>query len=624
MHLRVQTLLLLFIVGFIYYLFFYQTSRFDLESQFKQQAKEQVKSLLFLSQSVISEDLKNNNIEHIQRILVNMASTSGLAWARVLNDESKVIASSRRGELGLQIIDWPQKMRLSNEQATKTKDAIGAVVNYDSVQDVYHGVIKIEWQMGDEVRPEGAVWLVVAKEMNSQLSWIESQISLNMFEFIVVIVFTNLLILGFIEVRFMSRLDFLNSSVQEFSEGKADLEMNLSGKDEISLVNKAVHDLANKKERADEKLIEQSNAFQQVLEASKDAIVIVDGKGVVTYFSPAAVRVFEIDESNILGKKIHEVIPFSKKYDKSGLMQNFLKNNTTKVVGEEQEVLALKPLRKHKFPVKMSVVEIVLEGTSHFACFLRDISQEKKAEQDLNDALLKANAGNQVKSEFLSMIHHELKTPLNGILGGVDILLLEDREDKGCYELIKRSAHKMSELINNLLDFVSMEKLEANKDVDPLICKDFLRDNKSFCESLVVEAGKTIDVSVAIEIEEKFIYVNITKVSLILHHLIRNAVKFSESGKIYLSMQVSDEEDKRLFIDVKDEGKGIKSENHNVVFDTFFQEDSSISRGFEGSGMGLSLAKKISWSIGGDLILFRSIPNEGSHFRLILPFIDKV
>jgi PAS domain S-box-containing protein len=245
-----------------------------------------------------------------------------------------------------------------------------------------------------------------------------------------------------------------------------------------------------------------------------------------------------------------------------------------------------------------------------------DITERKKAEEAIKDKEY-AEAANRAKSEFLANMSHEIRTPLNGIIGFTDLLLKTElgKVQKKHMATVNQSAHSLLDIINDILDF---SKIEAGK-LDLFIEKQNVAEiiNQSF--DLISYASNQKNLKLEINIEKevpKYIWTDMIRLKQILINLLSNAVKFTKKGTIKLNVSILEKlNEKRavLRFSVVDTGIGILEENQKKIFNAFSQEDSSITRKFGGTGLGLTISNQLLGLMNSHLQL-ESTLNKGSTF----------
>ncbi|MDQ2906041.1 MAG: ATP-binding protein [Chloroflexota bacterium] len=252
----------------------------------------------------------------------------------------------------------------------------------------------------------------------------------------------------------------------------------------------------------------------------------------------------------------------------------------------------------------------------------RELRQQRDELTGLNAALEEAN---RVRDQFLSTMSHELRTPLASIIGFSQILLgntakdsLNQRQRSNLERILRNGQHLLS-LINDVLD---LTKIEAGR----MVVNYSRVDVRELLTSLVEETGSLAfsqHLVVRTEIEDgvDFLESNPLKLRQILLNLLSNALKFTEQGEVTISatrVRVSDQQEERLAIAVKDSGIGMSPAIQKRIFEAFYQADGSYTRKIGGTGLGLSIVSQLTTLLGGTVTV-ASIPGQGSTFTVILP-----
>ena len=271
-----------------------------------------------------------------------------------------------------------------------------------------------------------------------------------------------------------------------------------------------------------------------------------------------------------------------------------------------------------QMPVEVSGKKFLSNGRVFFFAIARDLTDRKQNEEALYSAMRKAEEADRLKSAFLANMSHEIRTPLNGILGFAS--LMNDPEitpevQQEYYDIITKSGQRLLNTINDLIDIsriesgvveVEMEKVNINRELEELL--DFFKPD-------VEQKGLGFELDSVLSDAGKIIETDGEKLHAVLTNLIKNAVKFTDEGTIAIGCVRTDG---YLKFHVRDTGVGIPEDKHREVFDRFIQADLSVTKPYEGSGLGLSISKEYIEMLGGSIWL-ESEPGKGSEFFFTIP-----
>lgn len=237
---------------------------------------------------------------------------------------------------------------------------------------------------------------------------------------------------------------------------------------------------------------------------------------------------------------------------------------------------------------------------------------------DLNQAKERAEAANEAKSAFLAVMSHEFRTPMNGIIGGLDLLreYPVDEQASEIQQMMRECAFNQVELINDILD---LSKIEANKleiNAEPFKLADLIQSATGALRFKAESKGLRFSIRMASSLPESVV-ADARRIRQVLVNLLGNAIKFTDEGEVHLAIAPSD--DRVLEFSVRDTGIGIDREQLGVLFDPFTQVDSSYQRRFQGTGLGLAVCKRLVERLGGEISVTSEF-GEGSVFSFTVPY----
>ncbi len=271
----------------------------------------------------------------------------------------------------------------------------------------------------------------------------------------------------------------------------------------------------------------------------------------------------------------------------------------------------------------MSACVIILNDEPHIISITRDITDRKKAEKTLTIAKEKAEESNRLKSAFLANMSHEIRTPMNGILGFASLLKdqdISDIEHTKYIEIIERSGQRMLNLLNDIIDISKIESGQMEINLTETNLNEKIENVFHFFSLEAEEKALQLSFVNALPNKNAVIITDSDKVFAVLINLVKNAIKFTDSGSVEFGYEIQESSDTNAIkYFVKDTGSGIALEQQKYIFDRFRQGSESLSRNYEGAGLGLSISKAYVEILGGS-IWVESELGMGSTFNFTIPF----
>ncbi|MCM1157751.1 MAG: ATP-binding protein [Bacteroidales bacterium] len=353
--------------------------------------------------------------------------------------------------------------------------------------------------------------------------------------------------------------------------------------------------------------MEQKEEHIFPIEDALEMILMFNRTGKISYVNAAARQKLGYGD-DLCGRHIGDVFPndFQSVGDK--LIIECSSGNTL------QNFVAYRKNRTC-FPVEVRIVRNDAESEIYI-CMASDILEKEFLNREIDRIKQEAQQAMKVKSEFVANVTHELRTPVNGVLGNVRELLERktDKETEKSLHLIERCCDDMNKIINSILDF---SKLEAGKfSLEPR--KFHFRNMMDYVKAnhinRITEKGLTFFMTVSPQIPE-YIIGDELRIVQILNNLLSNAQKFTSLGKITVEVVKTAQVGERieLFFIVSDTGIGIDKGDRDKLFQSFSQVDASISRKYGGTGLGLNISKQLVELMGGNIEV-ESEKNKGSTF----------
>lgn len=398
----------------------------------------------------------------------------------------------------------------------------------------------------------------------------------------------------------------------------------------------------------------KGNIFKLLSEAISEGIIIVNAQQEIVASNGVANKMFGYEENELLGSQLNRLIPKDYHKKHKSHFKSFIKKSDIRQMGHGRDLYGL-----HKdgttFPVEAGLNPFEIYSNQYVMVLVSDITIRKRQEQEIKElneslelriqqrttelrhsiselkeevakrkeaenrikeSLRKERELNELKTKFLSLVSHEFKTPLSGILTSATLVgkytLTEHQEKRDKH--LKTIQSKVKYLNNILDDFLSIERIETGKEtykfsLFPLskVVNEVIYDaNMMLKEGQKINYPQNID-DIIVEFDEKIL-------ELVLTNLINNAIKYSP-GNTAIDVRV-DQKKSSLCISIQDEGMGIPAKEQKFIFNRYFRAENALLD--QGTGIGLNIAKSHLENLGGT-ITFTSKENEGSIFKVEIP-----
>lgn len=379
--------------------------------------------------------------------------------------------------------------------------------------------------------------------------------------------------------------------------------------------------------RRTDELGSSERRLRRILHSTSDGFIMVDRQAIITDVNPSICRMLDRERKDIVGRPFTSLVGNGDpQHLRDSLFDTRAPDDGTRGV----EVTLARPDEEplsclmHPTPYLNEAGEL----SGAFAMLI-DISPLKKSTRELRQALNRAEAGEKAKSEFIAMMSHEVRTPLNAIIGMTQLLMTTDLDERqrDYAGTVESAGASLLEIINNILDFSKLDTGEVELENMPFRVQNVVDNSMKILLPRAEEKGLAVAISIDPTIPEVVIG-DESRLRQILTNLVSNAIKFTEQGSISIDIQnnghgrqESSPAGSRSWIKVRvtDTGIGIPPELQGRLFQRFTQVESITTRRFGGTGLGLATIKRLADAMGGH-VQVESTQGQGSVFEVVLPF----
>lgn len=378
--------------------------------------------------------------------------------------------------------------------------------------------------------------------------------------------------------------------------------------------------------QAESALLEKSNLLHNVINSSEDCIYVKDSELRIILCNEVFATFLRHPPEALYGKTDIE----------NGVEPELVKGNLARGIrGFEQDDLeALGGQRVHRSTDRRTAegeirnfdsIKVPLKDQNGAILGLvgisRDITRLKQTEDELRIARTTAEAANRAKSNFLANMSHEIRTPMNGLFGMIQLLEMTELTQRQIDYItaLRSSGKNLLLLINDILDLSKIEAGMITLEHADFTLKQCINDVVFMQKQVASEKGISLDVALDQEIPP-VLRGDQLRIKQILNNLLGNAVKFTKRGAISVTAQILERHDDSVLVQmaVRDTGIGIPTEVLELIFSPFIQADDSTTRKYGGTGLGLTISRRLAELMQGSISV-ESTPDEGSCFRITLP-----
>ncbi|MBL7005739.1 MAG: response regulator [Spirochaetia bacterium] len=392
---------------------------------------------------------------------------------------------------------------------------------------------------------------------------------------------------------------------------------------EFKIIEKKLADYRDNLEKLAEeravKLVESEQRFHMLFNHTTEPILIIDLEGNIIEFNNAAEKSLVFSEEQLRDINFFNLFTEGVGEGEENKKEILFPLNIDR--GSKSTETVLKKGDNETFPVRLTANRIQTGSDHYIAIIISDITEQKIMEKTLVAAKEQAEKASQAKSFFLANVSHEIRTPINAILGMV--YLMQDtqltEQQREYMKNISSAARTLFGTINGILDFSKIESGKMQIETQSFNLKNLIRDIIPAFSLAADEKGLEFRTNIDEDIPE-YVIGDAFRLSQILSNLLTNAIKFTEKGYIEISVSrmVQLRDIAHLEFAVKDCGIGLSKEELDVIFKPFEQADESVTRKPGGTGLGLAISRELTVLMGGKIVT-ASTKGVGSTFTVKLP-----
>jgi len=362
-----------------------------------------------------------------------------------------------------------------------------------------------------------------------------------------------------------------------------------------------------------------------IIKNAAEGIIMIDKDSIISIVNPAAATMFGYKPEELLGCDVALLLPPEQRSPHKDYVRN------SKVIGSRvfDRARDLKGCRKDGslFPMELTVSPIKLDENTYFVGVMRDITSRVEQEQALisakdeaEQAKERAEQANRAKSEFLSKMSHEFRTPLNAILGFSQLLSMENlsESDADSVNMISVSGQHLLNLVNDILDVSQIESGLMTISLENVDVKQLVSEVIPLIEAQLEHLNLTLSIE-AFRDEPVWVIADHIKLKQVILNLLSNAVKYNRKNG-FIAVTISQKDEHTISISIQDSGAGLSEQQQTLLFEPFNrlgQENTDI----EGTGIGLVISRELLRMMNGTLIVHSSV-GQGSTFTVCLPSAD--
>ncbi len=590
---------------------------------------------VFLTKYVVDlfQQGSDNIIKTSEKELLNIALEEIALHNELLRNTANHFTSHQRKN----IMDFPFELYQENDELLK--QTIIEKVEETRKQHLYTTQILVEMlKQQAETKVKTRIQLL-KQQQSKDIDILQSSLDLSFFFFL----FSLVVLLGVLQSTWIMKTVIkpilaLVEGSRLIEQGHLEHQIKVTGNDEIGMLAMSFNNMTGTLLNSRNTLVSAKDYTADIISSMLDSLIIISPDYHIKTVNTAACTLLGYEEKELVGQPIHMIlekekenfwnIGLAKLVRKSAIREmdvSYLAKDGsiipvllsgTAMWDKDRELqaimLAAKDMRESRMLLEL------LDTTSHLE---QEIAERKNVEENLRKSRQEAEVANRAKSEFVANMSHEIRTPMNTIIGMTDLLLQEavSPDVKKHLSIVKSSSRILLGVINDILDFSRIESGKLSIEARQFSLHAILANIWDIFNKQAIDKGIEFHLQTENELVDNLVG-DPLRLEQVLVNLLVNGIKFTDKGKVVLKIKskATSDQQTRITFSVCDSGIGITAEKAEKIFKPFTQADSSTSRHFGGTGLGLTICKQLVDLMEGEISL-SSIPGEGSTFSFSVP-----
>jgi PAS domain S-box-containing protein len=412
------------------------------------------------------------------------------------------------------------------------------------------------------------------------------------------------------------RLGALQAAATHWSHRDWSYRAGLCGPDELSQLALAFDSMAEQLEAYETERAQAEEArthLAAIIAAAQDPIISTSLDGRILSWNSGAERLYGYTAAEAIGQSVGLIVPPERRHELGFAIERLRRGEG---VDQYETVRMARDGRRIEVALSLAPIRDTQGKISATAVTARDVTERRRAETELREAMEGAEAAARAKAQFLANMSHEIRTPMNGVIGMTGLLLDTPLtpEQRDFASTIRHSADALLTVINDILDFSKVEAGQLALEVTDCDVRQVVEEVADLLAAAAQRKGLELVTDVAPEMP-RGLQGDPGRLRQVLTNLLGNAVKFTEQGEVVLQAEVAAQDTDAVAVrfTVRDTGIGIAPEARERIFEAFAQADGSTARRYGGTGLGLAISKRLVALMGGE-IRVESEPGGGSTF----------